>query len=183
MKEKEKVSILDANIFLIGIDFNLITGILYTTPKIIEEINVRKYSDKNRNILNKIQAAIDSRKLNIRIPSNEYLDKVEEKSKFTGEYKALSVADIELVALGLELFDKTKDEITIYTNDYSMENLCAELGIKFSSIHKNGIAKKIMWEVYCSFCNKTYDSEFLNQNCEKCGLKLKRRRKEINREI
>ena len=47
MKEKSTIFIFDANIFLTGIDFNVIEGKIYTTPKIIEEIRVKKYQDKN----------------------------------------------------------------------------------------------------------------------------------------
>ena len=58
MKNLSPILIFDANIFLTGIDFHLFKGIIYTTPLIIEEVKVRKYKDKNRNIMNKIAAAI-----------------------------------------------------------------------------------------------------------------------------
>ena len=60
---KRKLLVFDTNIFLTGIDFNLIEGIIYTSPKVIEEITVNKYKEKNRNIINKIQAAVVGKKL------------------------------------------------------------------------------------------------------------------------
>ena len=51
---KKKLLIFDTNIFLTGINFNLIEGIIYTSPKVIEEITVNRYAEKNRNIINKI---------------------------------------------------------------------------------------------------------------------------------
>jgi len=100
---------------------------------------------------------------------------VEEKSKLTGDFNALSKTDILLVALALELIKTTNNEIIIYTNDYSMENLCSELNLKFKPLFKNGIKSKIYFEVYCPYCKTTYKSEDLYKNCERCGLKLKRR--------
>ncbi|MFX1258513.1 MAG: NOB1 family endonuclease [Promethearchaeota archaeon] len=177
MKE-ENIMILtfDSNIFLTGIDFNLINGIIYTTPKIIDEIKVDKYLEKNRNILNRIQAAIDSKKLIIKSPSDKYIQEIEFKSKLTGDYKALSDADKELIALTLELINTLNRNTIIYTNDYSMENLCSELNIPFSPLMgKKGIKLKIIWEVYCPFCKDIRKSEDLNEKCEICGSKLKRR--------
>jgi rRNA maturation endonuclease Nob1 len=73
------------------------------------------------------------------------------------------------------LINTTNDEIILYTNDYSMENICSELSIKFKTLFKNGIKNKIHFEVYCPYCKTVYKSEDLNKTCERCGLKLKRR--------
>ena len=100
---------------------------------------------------------------------------MEEKAKLTGDINALSKTDIGLIALALELINTANNEITLYTNDYSMENLCSELNLKFKTLFKNGIKDKIYFEVYCPYCKTTHKSEDLNKNCEMCGLKLKRR--------
>jgi len=177
LRNKKKRLIFDANIFLTGVDFNLIDAIIYTTPKVIEEIRVDKYLDKNRNILNKIQAAIDSKKLIIRSPSHIFVKEIEKNAKLTGDFNILSYTDKELIALTLELRETSNENVIIYTNDYSMQNLCSELDVPFSSLNKNGIKSKIIWEVYCPYCEDIYKSEDLNNMCEKCGLKLKRRPK------
>jgi len=178
MNEKRSLLIFDANIFLTGLDFNLIKDIIYTTHSVIDEIKVKRYSEKNRNIINKIQAAIDSKKLILRSPSRSYIEVIEKKSKITGDYKALSEADKELVALALELINTNLNEnVTIYTNDYSMENLCSELNIPFSPLGKNGIKRKIYWEVYCPFCKDIRENQDFNRQCEICGQTLKRRPK------
>ncbi len=172
--------IFDTNIFLTGIDINLIKGILFTTPKIIEEIKVKKFFDKNRIILTRIQAAIDSKKLYIRSPSAKYIQIVNENARFTGDYNALSDADKELIALALEFKHNKRKNVIIYTDDYSMENVCSELKVSYSSLNKNGINKKIIWEVYCPFCEDSHKPEDLNKSCEKCGSKLKRKPKKNN---
>ena len=76
MKEKDSIYIFDTNIFLTGIDFNLFKGVIYTTPSIIDEVNDSRYKEKNRNILNKINAAIETRKLKVKSPKNEYITKI-----------------------------------------------------------------------------------------------------------
>ena len=162
-KKNNEILIFDTNIFLTGIDFNLMNGIIYTTPSIINEIKIDKYINKNRNILNKIQAAIDSKKLILKTPSDKYINEIEKKSELTGDYNALSNTDKELIALTLELKETVNINIMIYTNDYSMENLCSELNIPFSPLFKKGIKSKIIWEIFCPFCNDIFDAEFLNK--------------------
>ncbi len=178
MKEKRSLLIFDANIFLTGLDFNLIKDIIYTPPSIIDEIKVKRYSEKNRNIINKIHAAIDSKKLIVRSPSRSYVEEIQNKSKLTGDYKALSEADNELIALALELMNFNLNEnVIIYSNDYSIENLCSELNIPFSPLGKNGIKDRIYWEVYCPFCKDIHEVQDFNLQCETCGQTLKRRPK------
>ena len=177
MMEEKPILVFDTNIFLTGIDFNLIDAKFYTTHNIIKEVTVKKYSEKNRNIINKIQAAIHSKKLIIKSPLEEYVQKIETESKKTGEVKALSRADKELIALTLELIETTDERVVIYTNDYSMENLCSEMNIPFSSLIQEGIKSKIIWEIFCPFCNEVFNAENLNRKCELCGSRLRRRPK------
>jgi rRNA maturation endonuclease Nob1 len=176
-QKKDSTLIFDTNIFLTGIDFNIFKEKIYTTPEIVKEINVRKYIEKNRNILNKIQAALGNKKLIIRNPKEQYLEKIIEKAKETGDYKALSSQDLSIIALGLELKESEAREVKIYTNDFSIQNLCKALDINFSPLYRDGISKKIEFEVYCPSCKSIYRSEYLNELCENCGLKLKRRPK------
>lgn len=177
MKKKTIISLLDTNIFFLGLDFILIKGLVYTTPSVIEEIKVEKYEVKNRNVISRIEAALENKKLIIKSPSGNYINQVINNSKKTGDFKALSKTDIDLIALALELITDSSLEVTLYTNDYSMENLCVELEIPFSAVGKNGIDSKIIWEVYCPFCLDIFEAEFFNTRCEKCGQRLKRRKK------
>ncbi len=177
MKKKDDIYILDANIFLTGIDFSLFKGIAYTTPSIIDEIRDHRYREKNRNILNKINAAIETNKLRVKHPENKYIEKIIIVSKKTGDFKALSKADKELIALTLELTRKFNRKVTMFSNDYSIENVCSELSVPFLPLYKEGIESKITWQVYCPQCGKIHNVEDLNRLCEICGSKLKRRPK------
>jgi len=177
---EEKISVLDTNIFLTGLEINLFNGIIYSTPNVIEEIRVNKFAEKNRNIIYKVEAAIASNKMVLKTPSQKYVQTVETHSKKTGDFNALSPVDIELIALTLDLKENTNKNVVIYTNDYSIENLCFELNLQFLPLMgKDGIKKKIIWEVYCPFCKTTYNVEDLYKTCEKCGLKLKRRKQRL----
>ncbi|MFX1322092.1 MAG: NOB1 family endonuclease [Promethearchaeota archaeon] len=169
---KEDISIFDTNIFLTGIDFNIFNEIIYTTPSIINEIKINK---THRNILNKIQVAIETKKLRLKIPKKKYIQEIERKSMITGDFNALSREDKELLALTLELLKESGHLVRIYTNDYSMENVCSKLNIPFSPIFKEGIKKMIIWEIYCPFCKQIYNTDDLSKNCERCGSPLKRR--------
>ncbi|MFX1366890.1 MAG: NOB1 family endonuclease [Promethearchaeota archaeon] len=177
MKEKDAIYIFDANIFLTGIDFNLIKGIIYTTPSIIEEVENRRYKEKNRNIVNKIKVAIDTKKLKVKLPEIKYIEIIKTVSKKTGDFNALSNADKDLIALTLELTEKINTQVIMFSNDYSIENVCSELMIPFLPLYKEGIDYKISWQVYCPQCQTIHDAEDLNRLCEICGSILRRRPK------
>lgn len=176
-KEAKSILIFDTNIFLLGIDINLIDGLIYTTPEVIDEIKHKKYLSKNRNILNKIHAAIESKKLILMNASDQYFKEIEHNSKLTGDYRALSAVDKGLVALTLEIKETVNKNVIIYTNDYTIENICSELNILFSPLNKKGIKSKTIWEVYCPYCNEVFKSEDLHKYCDRCGLRLMRRPK------
>ena len=174
-QKKNSILIFDANIFLIGIDFNVIPQKIYTVPKILEELRVEKYALRNRNIMNRVNVAIDNGNLIIKDPTNNYLKQVEKSSHKTGDIRALSKADQQLIALALELQDLFNEEVILYTNDYSIQNCCKELNIHYESLIKRGIRRKINFEVYCPHCKTLYDAYKLNELCEVCGSKLRRR--------
>lgn len=177
MKKKIKIYIFDTNIFLTGIDFNLFEGIIYTTPSVIEEVKDYRFQVKNRNIVHKIYAAMENKKLKIKFPEENYIERVNETSKKTGDFKALSFVDRELIALSLELIENLHEKVKMYSNDYSIENLCSELNIPFSPLYKEGIESKITWQIYCPQCQTIHKAEDLNKVCEICGSILKRRPK------
>ena len=176
-QKKIPILIFDTNIFLKGIDINIIRENIYSTPKIINEIKILKYSNKNRNILNKIEAAIANKHLIIREPKREYFLKVLNTSKITGDINALSKVDIELIALALELTQTSEKDVILYSNDYSIQNLSSEMDIKFSSIFRKGIKAQKTFELFCPSCKKKYAIGTLYQHCEVCGSELKRRPK------
>jgi UPF0271 protein len=174
-QKKNSILIFDANIFLIVIDFNVIPQKIYTIPKILEEIKVEKYTSQNRNIMNRVNVAINSGNLILREPAYKYLMQVKLSSHKTGDIRALSEADQELIALALELKDLFDVDVIVYSNDYSIQNCCKELNVHYESLIKRGIRRKINFEVYCPNCKTLYNADKLNEICEVCGSKLRRR--------
>jgi len=174
-KKKKSILVFDTNIFLTGVDFNYFPERIFTTPGIVNEIKVRKYADKNRNILRRIENAIETGKLVVKESQDKYSNIVEEKSQSIGTTKVLSKNDINLMGLVLELMDTYSEDIELYTNDYSMENLCPLLKITFKPLYKKGIKEKMQFEVFCPYCKILHNPEDLGKKCERCGLQLKKR--------
>lgn len=176
-QKKIPILIFDANIFLKGVDINIFEEKIYTTPKIIKEIEVLKYSNKNRNILTRIEVAIANKHLNVREPNQKYISRTIKESQVTGDIDSLSKADIELISLALEMKETLQEEVILYSNDYSVQNLSAKMKIQSLSMYKKGIIKQKIFELYCPSCRKTYDTKNSAGECESCGTKLRRRPK------
>ena len=141
----------------------------------MDELKVRKYNDRNRNILRRIEIAIETGKLVVKRSQDKYSNVVVEKSKSSGTTKVLSKNDTSLMGLVLELMDTYSEDIILYTNDYSMENLCIMLKIRYEPLYKKGIKEKMYFEVYCPYCRTLHQPEDLGKKCERCGLQLKKR--------
>ena len=171
------ILIFDTNIFLKGIDINIFKEKIYTTHKIIDEIKVLKYQNKNRNIINRIEVAINKEQLIIKDPKEEYRNRTLDAAKITGDVNFLSKADIDLIALALELMETSGDDVILYSNDYTVQNLCSEMKIKFTSIFIKGIKNQIKFELFCPSCKEKYSAGNVLKHCEVCGSKLKRRPK------
>ncbi len=131
--------VFDTNIFLKGINFHLVNSNIYTTPSVIQEIEVEKYELKNRTIIGRIKAGIESKKLILKSPSEYYTTLIKTHAKSIGDLSKLSSTDIELIALTLELEKSEGACVTLYTDDYTMENLCKRFGIKYSPVFREGI--------------------------------------------
>ncbi len=176
-RKKSLILIFDTNIFLTGIDINLFPNKIYTTPEIIDEIEVERYESRNRNIINRIKAAIESKMLIIKNPSEKYVNQTKATARITGDIKALSDQDYSIIALALDLMNSQHYDIELFTNDYSIQNVCFELNITVRSLYKSGIEHQIKFEVFCPHCQTIHNCDKLNDFCEMCGSRLKRRPK------
>ena len=90
-------------------------------------------------------------------------------------FERLSNADLSLLALAKELKQK-KEKILLVSDDYSIQNTCKLLGIPFKPAIQGRIRETIVFDKYCPGCNKRYKRSFKG-NCERCGTRLKTRRK------
>jgi rRNA maturation endonuclease Nob1 len=163
--------VFDTNIFLMGLDFNIIRNKIYTVPGVLDELKVDRYLGENKIILQRINCGIQSNNLTVKLPNSIYRDKVHKAAKNTNDLPLLSRVDINLIALALELQTTHEKEVIIFTNDYSMENVCLELEIPFSPLGKDGITKKkYKKDMICPACGK--NNPIGTKECENCGTQF-----------
>jgi UPF0271 protein len=105
--------------------------------------------------------------ISVRDPKGEYIEEVKKAAKETGDIAALSVADLEILALTLE----TNGEM--WSDDYAAQNVAKKMGLKYKPTAKEGIKNELIWTKVCPSCNKKYNLE--KNVCDVCGAALKKK--------
>ncbi len=62
-------------------------------------------------------------------------------------------------------------EGTIWSDDYSIQNVAKVLGIPFRSIGTDGIKKVVKWNYQCIGCHKWYKEKL--SECPICGSEMR----------
>ncbi|RLF50790.1 MAG: DNA-binding protein [Thermoplasmata archaeon] len=153
------IYVLDTSAILSGKFFG---GKIVTSPKILKEIKPKGHSWRLFEYMKSIGLELIS-------PPLVDVKKVVEASKKTGDYHNLSDVDIDILALAYHL------KGILLTDDYSMQNVAKELGIKYMGIVEEGIKEKWKWIYRCKSCGKYYKE--YHKECPVCGGDLKRVRK------
>ncbi len=109
----------------------------------------------------------------IKNPSEESLNHILTSSKKLGENKALSATDHSVVGLAYEM--SKEYDVTVISDDYAVQNLSDELGIKHKGLITRGIKKRFQWVHYCPGCWKHFDGPQEDKACPICGTELKRK--------
>lgn len=122
----------------------------------------------------KFKTAVESKRLTIKSPSENALAKVQSSSVGLGDSFLLSETDKHVLALALELKDSGYDP-QIISDDYSMQNVATQLGIKVTSLATQGIRRLLTWIRYCPACHKGYPANHRSDVCDICGTALKRK--------
>jgi UPF0271 protein len=141
-----------------------------TPPEVEEEVK------RNAMTRLRLNTAIESGRLKIFMPSTEFVDKIESTANSVGDTYYLSEADIQVLALALEIKAKG-DRPQILTDDYSIQNVAKELNLSFVSLATFGIRRVLTWLRYCPACYKTYPATHKRSTCVVCGTQLKRKPK------
>lgn len=122
----------------------------------------------------RFKTAIESGKLKVRTPKKIFTNRVKASAKLVGDAFFLSKADLQVLALALEL--KTRGySPSIATDDYSIQNVANQMDIKFTSLATFGIRFRLQWIRYCPACHKRYPADYKYNRCEVCGTELKRK--------
>ena len=145
--------VLDAPVFIYGIQ---VSGNTYTVPEVTREL---KSSEASVALQESLKGG-----LKIELPLKTDVEIVTEKAKSTGDYFRLSQADIDLLAKALELSG------TLVTDDYSIQNVAARLGIETQPIQQARIKRVLKWRRRCVGCGRLYQSEAV---CPVCGSDVK----------
>jgi len=167
-KAKKRVIVLDTSAFIAGFDPFAVDEEEYTAPLVKDELSSNSLASL------RLETAIRNRKVKVKMPSREFLTKAKEHSKTLGDVFFLSEADVQVLALALELKDAGYAPL-IATDDYSVQNVANQMGVEFASISTLGIKFKFHWVRYCPACRHKYPPNYKSDTCQICGTKLKRK--------
>ncbi|MCW4000350.1 MAG: ribonuclease VapC [Candidatus Bathyarchaeota archaeon] len=165
-----RITVLDTSAFVGGFDPFASADLLVTAPAVVEEIR------RDSMVKMRFEAALESGKVRIQEPSKQYRDAAEASAGKVGDAHKLSEADMQLLALALQL--KAEGYLPqIVTDDYSIQNVAVKVGVEFSSRSTYGIKRMLEWIRYCPACHKQYPGTSKLQECQICGTPLKRKPK------
>ncbi|MCZ2808206.1 MAG: hypothetical protein O2V44_02510 [Candidatus Bathyarchaeota archaeon] len=171
---KRRVIVLDTSAFIAGFDPLAVPEKQYTVPEVKKELIAGSMPWMRFN------AAIENRKLMIRNPKSSVLQEILEASRKVGDMRYLSEADLQVLALALELKSRGLSPLII-TDDYSIQNVANKIDVEFTSLMTFGIKFRFKWILYCPACFRKYPSDYKFKICEVCGTALKRKPKKKTR--
>ena len=142
--------VLDSSAF---INANMIPeGELFSTPIIKDEL--KDFKSK---------MLFQTRDVMTMSPENKFISQIKSKALGTGDLTRLSEQDISVLALAKQI------DATLLTDDYSMQNIAEDMGIKYNSVSVPKITKVLKRAPYCDKCYRYRAGE----KCPKCGGKLR----------
>lgn len=92
---------------------------------------------------------------------------VEAAARAAGNLARLSRADVSLLSLALELGG------TLVTDDYTMLDVAARLGVPTSTVNQRGIAARLDFRPRCTGCGRWLDAMPPKGDCPVCGSPVK----------
>ena len=137
--------------------FNLNQENIVIPESVMEEVRLGKIA---RNL------AWNEEGLRIFRPSASNASKVRDAAARTGDLEKLSATDIEVIAVALETGG------TIITDDFAIENVASQLGLRFLGADLKPISREIKWQFRCTGCGKKFSSH--RKQCPVCGHEVRR---------
>jgi UPF0271 protein len=168
VRRGKRVIVLDTSAFVAGFDPLSIGDEQYTVPMVRDEIM------RNSMSWARFRTATESGKLRIKTPEENSVTRAKESASAIGDKFFLSEADIQVLALAIELKTKGTDPL-IVTDDYSIQNVANLMKIEFAPLSTFGIRFRLQWIRYCPACHRKYPSNYKFMVCEICGTRLKRK--------
>ncbi len=131
-------------------------GELFTPPSVVEELA----DGRSRCRLEALLAC----GLSVAVPSPESGSRVTTAALETGDHSRLSAADLDLLALSLDL------GATVVSDDYAVQNVALRLGLGVKGILQRK-ARPRLYRFRCPGCGRRYPEA---GDCPACGTSLKR---------
>ena len=145
----------DSSVFILG---KRLDGELITVPAVERELK----DIRSRMFLQISGARVES-------PSAEALNRATEAAKEMGDMRALSQADLDVLAKALEC------GALLATDDYAVQNVAFCLGIPVEPIGQPVIKKRMKHVLKCFACGATLKAEI----CPDCGTPVKRKKRRV----
>ncbi len=130
----------------------------------------------------RFNTAVESGKIKIKMPHEEFSNKVKTSASKVGDSYLLSETDMQLLALALELKAQGENP-EIITDDYSIQNVAKQNGIGFYALATFGIRRLLEWIRYCPACHREYPVNSSFSACRVCGTELKRKPKRTAKKV
>lgn len=106
-------------------------------------------------------------------PDGPAANRVMDAVRRQGEADRLSEADLAVLALAETLRSLGHDPVSIWTDDYSVQNMAKVLGIETRSIMTRGARHERTWHIRCTGCGRYLDETPKDGVCPICGSPLK----------
>ena len=163
-----KVLVLDTSALVMGLNPSALDSPTYSAPGVMDELipDTLPYT--------RFSTSRDSGRLTVERPTRRSIEAVEGVSARVGDVGVLSKADLEVLALALDL-KYSGESPTIVSDDYAIQNVAETLGFEHASLATFGITKKFDWIYYCPACFRRYSVEEAGRRCRVCGTRLKRK--------
>lgn len=126
-----KVIVLDTAAFLAAVQLQLYNITLYTVPAVIDE--VKDYESRVR-----LEFASMVERFLVKAPEAKYFSEALEMVKKLRVLEKLSTADLQVLALSLELKDRGLEPVVI-TDDYILQRVLIYIGIDFRAVKTMGV--------------------------------------------
>ena len=143
----------DASVFIWG---KRPEGELITVPAV--EAELKDINAKSRLYI--FEARVES-------ASPQSLKAARSAAAETGDLKALSPADLEVLAKALEY------QATLATDDYALQNVALHLGLKIEPIGQPRIKRKLKHVQRCQGCGRSFEGEA----CPDCGTPARKKKR------
>jgi UPF0271 protein len=163
-----KVLVLDTSAFVMGINPSAFDLPTYSVMSVLDELIPNSLPHT------RFCTSRDSGHLTVKKPTSLSMKTVEETSSRVGDVGVLSRADIEVLALALDLQNDNLSP-AIVSDDYAIQNVSETLSIEHASLATFGISQKFDWIYYCPACFRRYTAEDAGQPCRVCGTPLRRK--------